>query len=398
MMNSHAAILASSALSALMAHAAPHSVVNFGSSTKGYADSGETISRGSEAISYNPANITEVSGIEPQCGISFLSLKYTYTYEGEGPVAINRTTPSYFLGLTIPVKKIMTIGAFYLPLPGQAYNASLDNVPTRKATSTPMLVHIDQKGLAGYHAGIGFASEVRPNLSFGLGLLQNENGFERNVYHQLLTIKLQTTHQKTTETLINAGARFEIHNMTVGVSSILYGMQARQGTEETWALFSTNSVDLHKNTKYPLNLSTGLQGHVQQTRLFGEASYYNWSSLTSNETDVVDTFSYIIAADHKLSRYVVSLGYGYFPAYQGGGRVSSASPDGQETAGLNIGEIDGVNRNELALGIHFFAWSINFDSYVNYQTGRRHIGADGIAAGEHTLEVYEIGIGGTRAF
>ena len=214
------------------------------------AGAGQTVSRGSDALFYNPANIIFSKFIEPYADVSFAKIDYVYQHTDTdtfNPAVVSVMTPAITAGIAMRPFKDFAFGVAFYPTGAGAEQKILD-VPTPVAgTYTPLDIVQKQSG---YKLALGGAYRFGFPFTAGVGLIRTT---ETNSIVALKGTSTLADGEDPDSRDPVADARYggAFNQFIVGGRSELFDRQIALGVSYKTAVEKTYAGDVLINTGSP---------------------------------------------------------------------------------------------------------------------------------------------------
>jgi hypothetical protein len=376
------------------------------------AGAGQTISRGSSALFYNPANLIFSKRIEPYLDVSFAQVNYTYTHtntEQYDPTVVNVSVPPVTAGMGLRFTPRFAFGFAFMPTATGTVQ-TIENVPIRiQGDYVPMTIENKQSGLK---IAAGAAFRFGHPLTLGAGIIHTR---ETNI--------ILITPQERTIPLIDLQNGGAWNQFTLGVRSeildrrLVLALSYKTAALKTYSGDILVTVDEEDDTgDYEpfegVGYLPGAIGFGAETRfgIFGVFFDYVmelWSAGRATTkrgypsdpeaTDLIDTNNITLGTKIWVGKkHMLTGAFSMQGANIGDGTEFQAQTDASATAdgsddrlsGVSFGSLDAIARTIFAGGYRYKLTGHGyFQTGVHYASGKRVVpeGFDG--EGTYSLSV-----------
>lgn len=366
------------------------------------AGAGGTISSGVTSMLYNPAGLklTSKQRFATYGELSFMYLRYAYTYPDLDPTILTVATPLGYGGFSFRpfARSSLTLGFFGVPIPAKYKTATIKSAPIRM-TEQPMIMDIDMKTgqTWGYTAAAAAALAPSKYFSLGLTVLRDQSSA-----HLALSapdsdeVGMEVETQTVKDTLI-AGIRFNIQPFVVGLAAKKL-LDAKIATELTASGEMDSNVSATDGLSYnfaaemmlgPVTpfLDVTLEEHITDW----EGSRIPNLTTTQSESECYSTQSFAGGTKYKVNkRNRLIAAAGWYPTFLGNGLMAKYSVDKTELTGVSFGKLDGISRKVFSGGYQYTNDSVRFDACVSYHTGSRDVPETSQGYGHYFLQIFVV--------
>lgn len=379
------------------------------------AGAGQTVSRGSSALFYNPANLIFSKFIEPYLDVSLAQVTYTYQQfdtEKYDPVTVAVTAPPVTAGLSMRPIPNLAFGIALVPT-GTGAEQSVKSVPLELTPGTYELSDIVTKQ-EGTKIAVGAAFRFGNPLTIGLGLIRST---EKN--------SVLVFHEAEDDAYVDALYGGASNQFIGGMRSELFDRQIVLALSYKTAVTKVYKGDVliavDENADYvayegqgfsPAAIGFGAEGRYGMFGVFFDLLMEQWSagralakrgiSQDPAEVDYVDAMNLVFGSKVWIAKkHMLQAGFGIYPANIGDGDEVSGTTTLQNDAegdgrigGVSFGNLDAIPRNVIALGYRYKLRGTGYlEGGVDYQTGSRDVPEGFNQAGSYSLTVLLVSAG-----
>lgn len=379
------------------------------------AGAGQTTSRGSSALFYNPANLIFSKFIEPYLDVSIAQVSYVYQHvdsDQYDPVVVNVTAPPVTAGLSMRPIPNLAFGIAILPT-GTGAEQQVQSVPLEITPGSYELCDITTAN-EGMKVAIGAAFRVGHPFTVGLGLIRSSEKNAILVYRE--------GEEEPFLDALYGGA----HNQFIGgVRSELFERKIVAALSYKTPVTKTYQGDVlldlgEEDTDYvpyegagfvPGALGFGVEGRFGIFGAFFDLLLEQWSAgrtiakrgLGSDaaEVDYVDTMNIVLGGKLWLGKkHMLEGAFGMYPANIGDGtEVDSGTTlvqdeDDGRIGGVSFGNLEAVPRNIISGGYRYKLKGTGYlEGGLQYQTGAREVPEGFSQHGSYSISVLLISAG-----
>lgn len=386
---------------------------------KASAGAGQTVSRGSSALFYNPANLIYSKFIEPYADISFANVVYTYQHtdtEQFEPATVTVNAPPVTLGASFRPVPSFSLGAALLPT-GTGSVQNIPNLPTQVASTAYQAMDIATKTTS-YKIAAGAAFRFDHPFTVGVGLIHS---YEKT---QTLVTPVDTDEAFLDTLYVGSanqfvvGMRSEIIDraLVLALSYKTAAVKAFQGDILVNLSDDSDYVPFEGKSYLPGAIGFGAETRFGDLGIFVDYVRELWSGGRTvqkrgfpndpDSVDYVDSNNIALGVKYWLAkRHMLEGAFGLYGANVGDGTSQEVTDDsgltvqdGEATpthvGGVQFGNLEAIARTAFSAG---YRYKLSGDAYMEsgfmYQTGSRAVpeGFDG--EGLYSLRVIMLTFG-----
>lgn len=396
---------------------------------KAAAGGGQTVSRGSASIFFNPANLIFAKHIEPSLDVSIAKVSYTYAFSDAevypDPVTLSATSPPITAGVAIRLVPNFAFGASLVPT-GSGAGRVVKGVPLfiPGANAYPQNGEVVDIFVAesGFRLAAGSALRLADSFILGLGVIYMNDTLKQYQVAKVDEEPFLDIKNKGTATQFVTGLRSELFDRRVAAALSLksavqkkykgdYLLDLSNGKDANIDFEPTETMDY-----LPLTVGLGLETKMGPVGLFLDYVREQWSGgrklmrrgLPNDPltVDLVDTNN--ICAGLKFwpgEAHMLMVSVGIHGANVGDGsdlgtadtatglkvvqdEESTQDPVDETALGMSFGNLEGIKRTVLAGGYRLrIAGRGYFEMAAQLQRGKRTVPEGFSQEGTHSLQV-----------
>lgn len=380
------------------------------------AGAGQTVSRGSSALFYNPANLIFSKFIEPYLDVSGAQVNYVYKHVDDQfePVTVAVTAPPVTAGLSLRPTPSFAIGVAVLPT-GTGAEQEVEDVALELTPGTFELCNVVTKN-EGMKIAAGAAFRIGHPFTLGLGVIRASEKTALLIYREA----------SGEDPFVDALYGGESNQFVGGIRSELFDRKIALGLSYKTAVTKTYKGDVlvavDENADFvayegqgyvPATIGFGAEARFGMVGVFLDVTLEQWSAGRQiakrgigedpSEVDYVDAMNPVVGAKLWIApKHMLQAAFGMYPANIGDGdEVADAATLTQEeeegdgrVGGVTFGNLDAIPRTVAAGGYRYKLSGTGYlQGGVNYQTGAREIPEGYNQAGSYSLSVLLVGLG-----
>jgi hypothetical protein len=389
-------------------------VVPPGTQPKAGAGAGQTLSRGSTALFYNPANLIYGKFIEPFIDVGYAMVNYRFLHPDVqfDEVVIPVATPFGSAGVSIRPVPGFSVGAAILPL-GLGDVQRVEKVPLEIVPGTTQLTNVENSQTA-YKIAAGAAGRFAGIFSFGGGVIRTRDVRALRVYDAKAGTDanpfLDAQYAATTYQF-SGGVRAELFDRAFVIAASYRSGVTLEYQGDILHPASNNQFVVYEGRGYlPQVFGGGLEARFGNFGGFVDITYETHSAgrlvvrrgLPTDplEVDLIDTFNFVVGGKLWLfeSKHQLIAAGGYYPAYVGDGQ----SPTGNNAdpftngsiAGVEFGDLEAITRTVFSGGYRAKITGHGyFQGGASYATGSRAVPNGFPGQGDYAVSVILVNAG-----
>jgi len=400
-------------LGGLLATAVPARADDFvypGAQPKLGAGAGQTLSRGSSAIFYNPANLIYSKFIQPDLDVSFAKVTYTYQQvdtDKYDPVVVNVTAPPVTAGLSFRPVPSFSVGISFLPT-GTGNDQEVPNVPLELTSGAYQVMDVSTKQ-TGYKIAAGAAFRFAFPFTAGVGIIHASEKTQTIITESGKTDPFIDALYAANSNRFVLGMRSELFDRAF-VAALTYKTAVTKNYQGDILINldpATSDYQVFTGVGYePAVIGLGLEARFGVTGVYFDMVHKSWSGgrsvvkqgfgIDPLEVDLVDTNSFVVGGKVWIAgKHMLTGAFGLVPSNIGTGTEEAAGTasgldDGtsQAIGGVSFGNFDAIPRQIFSGGYRYkLTGNGSLELGGSYQSGTRVVPDGYNQAGTYTLSV-----------